>query len=84
MKELAHSEQPRRLNEKPMTQINQVLRAKPERRGGWAQRVFSWERRSGGSTRDEADGGYRIEPVGETPLLLLGLYMVQLAGGRTT
>lgn len=42
-----------------MKQSNQVLHAKPERRGGCAQRVFTWERRSGGSTRDEAMEGTR-------------------------
>jgi len=74
MKEFERSEQPRWLNRKPIKEINRVLRARPERRRGWGQRVFSWERRSGGSTRDEADGGYRIGPLGRKPLLLLAVY----------
>jgi hypothetical protein len=41
MKELDRSEQPRWLNEKPIKEINQRLRAKPERRRGWRQRVFT-------------------------------------------
>lgn len=46
-----------------MKEINRVARS-PNDGGGGGQRVLTRGGRSAGSTRDEADGGYRIEPVG--------------------